>query len=433
MAHCNCQTARCRAGVRAQTGHGSEFDAGLSSAAHRAMRRTNQQWLLGSHTLCGETMMRNRLLLALTAIALWGCERPTAPTLQHNNRDVATTPSATSFSGEATVIQANVTPPLLSPIGVTLVPTGPVSPTGGALDETLLTLSISKDQTASLLALDAEVGHASTVAQGKQSRSQATVANVNLDVAGNAIQATFLQALATAVCDAAAGAIATGSAVVSDLVINGTPYGVGTQPNQTIVDIPALRVVANEQNTAANGTSSEITVNALHVTAYAVNVDGSRGAPLADVIIASAHADIHCGQCTDEGDNFTTGGGWITAGAPPAERKHFAVGGGYKNGLPWGHLTYSDKAVGLRIKGTAVISYVSAPTATGTLSTIEGKGEDQDGNPVEYTVHAADNGEPGDNDTFDITVKRVGAPDYVSAGTLGGGNIQFHGKPSKCS
>lgn len=377
--------------------------------------------------------MRNTLFLAAAAIALAGCERPTAPALQHSKDVAATSSSATTFSGEATVLQANVTPPLLSPIGVTLVPTGPLSPTGGALDETLLTLSISKDQTASLLALDAEVGHASTVAQGNQSRSQATVANVNLDVAGNAIQATFLQAFANAVCDAVAGAIATGSSAVSDLIINGTPYEVGTQPNQTVVDLPALRVIANEQRVSGDGTSSDITVNALHVTAYAVNIGGSRGAPLADVIIASAHADIHCGQCTDAGDNFTTGGGWIVAGASPAERKHFAVGGGYKNGLPWGHLTYSDKAVGLRVKGTAVISYVSVPTATGTLSTIEGRGEDQDGNLVEYTVHAADNGEPGENDTFDITVKRVGAPEYFSGGTLGGGNIQFHGKPTSCS
>lgn len=376
-------------------------------------------------------MMRNTLFLAITAITLAGCERPTAPTVQRS-RDVATTSSATSFSGEATVFQANVTPPLLSPIGVTLVPTGALSPTGGALDETLLTLSISKDQTASLLGVDAEVGHASTVAQGNRSRSHATVANVNLDVAGNTIQATFLQALATAVCDAVAGATATGSSAISDLVINGTPYQVTTQPNQPVVDIPALKVVANEQKPSGDGTSSGITVNALHVTAYAVNIDGSRGAPLADVIIASAHADIHCGQCTAEGDNFTTGGGWTTAGAPPAERKHFAVAGGYKNGLPWGHLTYSDKAASLRVKGTSVLYYGTSPTDKGTMSTIKGKGEDQDGNPVDYIVNAADNGEPGDNDTFDITVTRTDGAGYFSTGTLGGGNIQFHGKPKPC-
>jgi hypothetical protein len=39
------------------------------------------------------------------------------------------------------------------------------------------------------------------------------------------------------------------TATVADLVINGTPYEVGTGPNQTILDIPALRIVANEQTT----------------------------------------------------------------------------------------------------------------------------------------------------------------------------------------
>ncbi len=52
--------------------------------------------------------------------------------------------------------------------------------------------------------------------------------------------------------------------------------------------------------------TGDITVNALHVI-----VDG-----IADVIIASAHADIACkGQPKCEGGDFVTGGGWIDSPA----------------------------------------------------------------------------------------------------------------------
>jgi hypothetical protein len=346
------------------------------------------------------------------------------------NADAVPATSATTFSGEATVAQAQLTPPgVLAPVGIKLASTGALPDSGGALDATLLQLSITKEQTAGLLSLGAEVGHAHTVGQGKQSRAQATVANLGVDVAGNQIGATFLEALASAVCDSVGGATATGSSVITDLVVNGTGYPVGTQPNQVIVDIPTLRVIANEQ-TRKSGSASDgdITVNALHVTAYAPNLDGSRGAQLADVIIASAHADIHCGVCTDQGNDFTTGGGWITAGAAPQARKPFAVAGGYKNGQPWGHLTYVDKATGLRVKGTGVLTYKSTPTDRGSTSVIQGTAVLADGSPVGYTVTAMDNGEPGDTDEFWIALTNG----YSSGGVLGGGNIQFHQKPNRC-
>jgi hypothetical protein len=346
------------------------------------------------------------------------------------NADVVSATSATTFSGEATVAQVQLTPlGVLAPIGINLAATGALPASGGALNATLLQLSINKQQTASLLSLDAEVGHAHTVGQGKQSRAQATVASLNVDVAGNQIGATFLEALASAVCDAVGGATATGSSVITDLVVNGTGYSVGTQPNQVILDIPTLRVIANEQaRKPGNASDGDITVNALHVTAYAPNLDGSRGAQVADVIIASAHADVHCGLCTDQGSDFTTGGGWITAGAAPQARKHFAVAGGYKNGQPWGHLTYLDKATGLRVKGTGVQTYKSTPTERGTTSVIEGTAVLDDGSPVGYTATVMDNGEPGNTDEFWIALKNG----YSSGGVLGGGNIQFHQKPNPC-
>jgi hypothetical protein len=372
-------------------------------------------------------MTRSTLILALGALVVAGCERPTEPTLMPN-ADLASATSSTTFSGDATVVQARITPGVVAPVGINLVETGALPESGGALNATLLQVSVSKEQTAGLLSLDAKVGHAHTVGQGKQSRSQATVASLDMDVAGNRIQATFLEALASAVCDAVGGATATGSSVIADLVVDGTGYSVGTQPNQVILDLPALRVMANEQTRKSGGASDgDITVNALHVTAYALNLDGTRGAQLADVIIASAHADVHCGLCTDQGDDFTTGGGWITAGATPQARKYFAVAGGYKNGLPWGHLNYLNKATGLRVKGTGVLTYESMPTDNGTMSVITGTA-DADGSPVNYKVTVMDNGEPGDADEFSILLNDR----FESGGVLGGGNIQFHQKPRRC-
>src|SRR5437867_963073 len=224
-------------------------------------------------------MTRSTLILALGAIVVAGCERPTEPTIVPNV-DLVSATSSTTFSGEATVVQARVTPlGVVQPIGIDLVPTGALPESGGALNATLLQVSVSKEQTAGLLSIDAVVGHAHTVGQGKQSRSQATVASLDMDVNGNRIGATFLEAQASAVCDAVGGATATGSSVIADLVVNNTGSSVGTQPNQVIRESPALVVIANEQTRQPGGASDgDITVNALHVTAYVPNPDGTHGA-----------------------------------------------------------------------------------------------------------------------------------------------------------
>jgi hypothetical protein len=375
-------------------------------------------------------MERSKLFLTAAATLIAACETPTDPSTGNLDADApaSSSTSATTFSGDATVVQVRVWPPLgETPIVINLVETGELPESGGALNATLLELNISKKQTLELLELGAKVGHASTVGQGKRSRAQATVADLSLDVDGNTIEATFLKAVADAACDAVGTATAAGRSTIADLVINGTSYSVGTQPNQQIVNLEALSVVANEQTTKpGNANDADITVNALHVTAYALDpVTGKRGARLADIIVASAHADIHCGLCTDKGDDFTTGGGWFNAGDPPAARKHFAVAGGIKNGDWWGHLTYMDKAANLRVKGDAVTYYEHTPTE----DVIKGRGHLADGMSVDYIVRVKDNGEPGDADTFYIWL----STGYEGGGVLGGGNIQFHDKPSRCA
>ncbi len=303
--------------------------------------------------------------------------------------------SSAIFSGQATVVRATL--PLAGTI--VLSDTGPLPQSGGALEASLLNVGVPN-------LLTAEVAHASTVGQGDRSRSEASAAALALTVDGNTIGADFLMASATAVCGPG-GASASGNSELARLVINGQQVVVSGAPNQTIMLPGGGQVIINEQTSNGPG---DITVNSLHVS-----VPG-----LADVIIASAHADITCPgpppppPCP--GSDFVTGGGWILS--PSGSKANFAVAGGIKNGADWGHLEYIDHGNGPRAKGTGVTAY----TVTGpTTRHIEGTA-DIDGTPGTYKVDVADNGEPGRNDTFSLTL----STGYSASDFLNGGNIQLH-------
>ena len=354
--------------------------------------------------------MKRIALLALAASVLVGCEKPTGPTTYDPSASL-TSSTRTTFSGDARVIQATV----LALPTIVVGEAGPLDASGGADHSTLLSATISKEQTLNLLALDAEVVHAATVGQGNHSRAEASVADASLNVAGNTIQADVLSSRAEARCDGAGGASASGSSEILGLVVNGTPITVTGEPNQT-VDLPAGAgvIVINEQSGTTSGNHSDITVNALHVTVF----NPLPGPPLADVVISSAHADIACAACSSPVGDFVTGGGWITG--PSGGRANFAVAGGMKNGGLWGHLTYIDHgAGGPKVKGTGVTAY----RGTGTSRHIEGTA-DIDGASGTYAVDVADNGEPGRNDTFSLKLSNG----YTASGNLAGGNIQLHGE-----
>src|ERR1041384_2652773 len=289
--------------------------------------------------------MKRILFLTFAAAFLTSCERPTAPATHDSPTFALTAPTSTTFSGDATVLRATV-------LGLPIVvgEAGPVPEAGGAEEFSLL--SVSSDQTAGLLG--AEAVHATVVAQGSSSSAEASVANANLTAAGNNIQAELLRSQAEARCDGAGQASVSGSSQVAGLVINGQPIAVTGQPNQTL-NLPGVTVVINEQSGGASGNRGDITVNALHVTAF----NPLSGETLADVVIAAAHADISCAGagCTPPVGDFVTGGGWIT-GTPSGARANFAVAGGIKNGGLWGQLTYLDHAPnGIKVKGTEVTSY----------------------------------------------------------------------------
>lgn len=298
---------------------------------------------------------------------------------------------ATTFSGQATGVRATV-------LGITtvLADTGPLPESGGAREASLLDVSAG--------GLSAEVVHASTVGQGDRTRSEASLANASLALEGNTVSATFLAARALAVCTDQGPQISGGSDV-ADLMVNGQSIAVTGAPNQTV---PLLvgSIIINEQKGSTTATTGEITVNALHVVIPGV----------ADVVIASAHADIGCAQqVCDPSKEFVTGGGWIVG--PSGGRANFAVAGGKEPG--WGHLTYIDHGQpAMRVKATAITGYTSLG---GTARRIDGTA-DANGQPGTFTAEIADNGEPGRADTFTLRLSNG----YTASGMLDGGNIQLH-------
>ena len=323
----------------------------------------------------------------------------------------------TTFSGEAAVLDIQV--PALG-VDQTIVQAGPLPATGGAEENSLLNASSPgtiPDLTGGLVAFDAEVLHASTIGQGESARSEASVANLNLTVAGHTVTADFLMARASAVCNRGK-AVLSGRLQVANLVVDGNPILVVEFPaNYRINLVDALgltigRITVNEQAASGNGGNyGAITVNALHVEIFPVAGVGG-----VDVLVASTHADINCSSLAARGD-FVTGGGYIT-GTPSGSRGNFGVAGGIKNGGLWGHLNYLDHGSAMHVKGTAVTSYVVVNKTTRRIT-----GTAQiNGAAGTYVVVVSDEGEPGTNDTFTITLSNG----YTAWGKLVGGNIQLH-------
>ena len=338
-------------------------------------------------------------LLAAAALTLGCSERQPPPAGVLADASASSATQATSYSGRATVLQATVLG-----LPVVLADAGSLPPSGGAQEASLLNASVPG-------LLTAEVLHASTVGKGNASRSEASVAELSLTVAGNTISAGLLQARAAAVCRDG-GPTASGSSDIAALSLNGQTVTISGEPNQK-VQLPIGEVIINEQTSKGAG---DITVNALHVFVPGV----------ADVIVSSAHADITCQSapappppgCT--GADFVTGGGWIT-GTPSGAKANFGVAGGIKQGAFWGHLTYIDHGPGgPHVKGTGVTAYTT--TTNPTTRHIEGTAQVNGEEGFHYQVDVTDNGEPGRNDSFTLKLSN----DYGASGTLGGGNIQLH-------
>jgi hypothetical protein len=318
----------------------------------------------------------------------------------------AWTQPAVAFSGQATVLRATALG-----ITTTVSDTGPLPPSGGALQTSLLSVSVPG-------LLTADVAHATTIGQADRARSEASVADVSLTVGVNTIAASFLRSSAMAVCTTGGPAVS-GRSEIAELVINGQTIAVSGQPNQTIA-LPVGEVIINEQSSSISGNTGSITVNALHVIIPSV-----AGVPGADVVVSSAHAVVSCqGVPACDGKDFVTGGGWIQG--PSGAKANFGVAGGIKqDGTLFGHLEYIDHGSnGPKVHGTGVTNYsiISANTRQ-----IDGTAEVNGQSGFTYRVVVADNDQPGVNDFFSIKLfSSNGNLLYSAGGNLGGGEIQLH-------
>ncbi|MGH8248450.1 MAG: choice-of-anchor P family protein, partial [Gammaproteobacteria bacterium] len=134
---------------------------------------------------------------------------------------------AATFSGQARVVYVNV---LGGSAELVLSDTGALPSNGGALEKSLLTVNTD----VAGISLDANVLHATTVGQGTESRSEASVADVDLTVSGVNIGADLLVARSAAVCDGSGNALINGSSEVLNLRVAGQSNTVSGQPNQTV-------------------------------------------------------------------------------------------------------------------------------------------------------------------------------------------------------
>jgi hypothetical protein len=176
----------------------------------------------------------------------------------------ADTAAAQTQQGQARAVQASVVQ-LLGINTVAVSDTGMVSGADDAREAS------QGAYTGSLVSADTL--HASTITWANQVASEASVADLVVNVAGATIAADFVMARAQSV----AGAPGANDTEIDGLSINGVPVTVTGLPNQA-VSIPGGWVVINEQRTSPGSAA----VNALHVVISGV----------ADVVVASATARV---------------------------------------------------------------------------------------------------------------------------------------------
>jgi hypothetical protein len=170
---------------------------------------------------------------------------------------------AQSVSGQAKAVQVSLGGLLGT---TTIADTGTLSGPSDAREASQLTGGIPA-------VLLGEAFHASTIGWKDQVASEASVANLVLNVAGTAIGADFIMARALSVL----GTASSGTVNIDGFSINGVPIPVTGAPNQTI-PVPGGSIVLNEQQTSATRT----VVNALHVRVIGV----------ADIVVGSVTAGI---------------------------------------------------------------------------------------------------------------------------------------------
>jgi hypothetical protein len=346
-----------------------------------------------------------------------------------------------TYGGRATVVQANG----LGVAPVVLSDTGNINSIGGVNDASLLNGAVPS-------LVSGEVLSATAGGEGSFSHSVASLANLNLTVAGNTIGVDFVVAHADASC-ISGSPTASGSTEIDGLVVNGVSIAPTGSPNQTLSLLGGAAMILNEQTSTQNGS---IAVNAIHVTVPGVTdvvIDstfaaisgqlvGTSGGPLLFVGLLLQDVFIHYPPCPNPNTasgfpcactDFFTGGGWINTSSSissTSAKKTFGVSGGvHPNGTLFAHLEYIDHGNGMNVHGTDVTDCI----ATSPISRhIDGTARVNGVDGYTYSVDVSDNDVPGP-DTFAINVSGSGPPsvsytagDNLGSGGNGGGDIEIH-------
>lgn len=199
------------------------------------------------------------LMSPAASVAQLGGILPTPPPIPV---PTLTPPTASSVTGSASAVSTTI-------LGMTtaLGSTGTLSGVNDSRDASMVVGSLPTG-------FSGETLSASAISWADQVASEASLANLNMTVAGIGITADFVMAQASQ----ALGAGGSGSSTISNLVVNGVPINVTGAPNQAVA-IPGGVVTINQQTISATGA---MVVNAVHVAVAGV----------ADVVIASATAGI---------------------------------------------------------------------------------------------------------------------------------------------
>jgi hypothetical protein len=305
--------------------------------------------------------------------------------------------SRISYSGQSFSVKTTV-----SSTTTVLADTGSLPSSGGALEASSLSGTVSQTVTSTTL-------HAATIGQGDRVRSEASVGNLAITAGLNSITADLAMSRSMALSQGVRASVSGNSHVVG-LVVNGTPVAASGQPNQTVA-LPDGQLIINQQITSGSGDTGSITVNALHLVL-------SSGT---DVVLGSSRAGVVAGSqnCSNSKD-FATGGGWI----PPegGAKQTFGIVGGVEQNEPFeGHVLYVNHATNDRLEGR-ITNYVPG---TGNFREMDGVGE-FNGQSQTFHIRVVDASQNGTGDEFRVTFLVPPRVPPEQGGVIEGGNVQIH-------
>jgi hypothetical protein len=366
-------------------------------------------------------LLRGGRYLAVLAVLTLTAAIGTLPTradpkdANNGNNDKNT---VTAYSGRAFALKIDgITSSQPGPI--VIADTGPLPSAGGTLEVSDANVNLSNG------AMTIGTADSLVTGVGPQTLSESNMANYHVEFITHDgvhvfIDADFIGATATASVSPSGKVSTAGSVNIQGLKVDGKAITVTGAPNQ-IVEIPdaEAKLIINEQVSSGDGSSGDIAVSAIHFYICEC-IEGHYGLVTAG-ISGGKGTPPPAGDC-----GKLTGGGWIPTST--GAKASFAVSGGIRDGAYWGHLNYIDHGTGMHVESSGVTGFKNDPqSATGRIITYA---VTIDGKAGTATVRAVDNGEPGRNDIFEITL----STGYHEGSDLGGshpggGNIQLHKCP----